>query len=97
MATSSIVVAELCYGARSDAARAAVDKVLFGVEVIPFTREMAVRIAIEAQQLRNNNQLISFRDLAIACAALRTGLPVATHNHGEFSRVAGLQLFSLPV
>ncbi len=96
LVTSSIVVAELCYGARSDSARAAVDKVLLDVEIVPFTQEMAFQVAVEAQRLRAGNQLISFRDLAIACSALRIGLPVATHNHDEFSRVASLQLFPLP-
>jgi len=95
LVTSSIVVAELCYGARSALARTAVEKVLFGVEVLPFTAEMAFQVSMEAERMRSQNILIGFRDLAIACVALRTGLPVATHNRAEFTRVPGLEIFEL--
>lgn len=93
--TSSIVVAELCYGARSAQARTLVDEVLFGVEILPFTAEMAFQVALEAERMRSKSILIGFRDLAIACVALRTSLPVATHNRAEFSRVSGLEVLEL--
>jgi len=90
--TSSIVVAELCYGARSALMRSEVEKVLFGVEVLPFTADMAQRVSFEVERLRARNAVIGFRDLAIACVALNSGLPLATHNRDEFSRVDGLLL-----
>jgi predicted nucleic acid-binding protein len=93
LCTSSIVVAELCYGARSGLMRAEVEKVLFGMEILPFTAEMALQVSVEAERLKAAGGMIGFRDLAIACAALTQGLPVATHNRAEFMRVEGLRLF----
>jgi predicted nucleic acid-binding protein len=95
LATSSIVVAELCYGARTPGMRGEVSKTLYGVEVIPFTAAMAGQISFEAERLRLRNQMIGFRDLAIACVALTEGLPLATNNRREFERVAGLRLFEI--
>jgi len=91
--TSSVVVAELCYGARSSVMRAEVEKVLFGVEILAFTAEMALQLSIEAERLKLHGGVIGFRDLAVACVALTHGLPVATHNRTEFGRVQGLRLF----
>jgi predicted nucleic acid-binding protein len=95
--TSSIVAAELYYGARSPLMRTEVEKVLFGVEIVSFTAQMAWQVSIEAERLKARNDVISFRDLAIACAALAGGLPVATHNRAEFRRVDGLRLFDWEV
>lgn len=93
LTTSSIVVAELCYGARSPETRAAVTKVLWGVEILPFTESTAWQLSVVAEQLKSNGGVIGFRDMTIACTALALGLPVATHNRGEFARVEGLRLF----
>jgi predicted nucleic acid-binding protein len=95
LATSSIVAAELWFGARSPLMRAEVAKVLSAVQVIPFTSEAAFQISLEAERLKVRNAMIGFRDLAIACVALLEGLPLATHNRAEFERVAGLTLFEL--
>lgn len=96
LVTSSIVVAELCYGARTAVMQAEVVRMLSPVQVLPFTAEMALRLGIEAERLKARNAVIGFRDLAIACVALLRGLPLATLNRGEFSRVSGLKLFELP-
>ncbi len=93
LVTSSIVVAELCYGARSDLLRAEVEKVLYGVEILPFTVQIAWQIAAEAERQKSAGGVIGFRDLAIACTALIEHLPVATHNRAEFTRVQNLRLF----
>lgn len=93
LTTSSIVVAELCYGARSALMRSEVEKVLFGVEVVPFTAEMAWQLSVEAERLKFRGGIIGFRDLAVACAAMIQGLPVATDHRSEFMRVEGLRLF----
>lgn len=95
LATSAVVVGELCYGARTPEMRAEIDRVLFPVKVIPFTKRMALRVSIEVEHLKAKNQIIGFRDLAIACVALVRGLPVATHNRREFGCVDGLRLFEL--
>lgn len=95
LATSSIVVAELCDGARSPSMRAEVAKTLYGVDIISFTADMAFHVSIEAERLKRRNAIIGFRDLAIASVALVKGRPLATHNRKEFERVAGLRLFEL--
>jgi predicted nucleic acid-binding protein len=92
---SSIAVAELCYGARSAVMRAEVDKVLFGVKIVPSTAEMAFRVSIEVERLKTRNAIMGFRDLAIACVALLNRFPIATRNQAEFGRVEGLLLFDL--
>lgn len=96
LVTSSLVVAELSYGARTSAMRAEVERVLYGVRILPFTAEAAFRVSVEVERLRARNAIIGFRDLAIACVALTSGLPIATQNKGEFARVDGLLLFDLP-
>jgi tRNA(fMet)-specific endonuclease VapC len=95
LATSSIVVAELSYGARTAAMRAEIEKVLLPVEVHPFTARMAFRMSIEIERLKSRNQIIGFRDLAIAAAALTEGLSLATLNRQEFCRVDGLELLDV--
>ncbi len=95
LVTSSIVVAELCYGVRTPALFAAVRQVLSPVQILSFTVDAALRVGVEVERLKSRNSLIGFRDLAIACAALESGLPVATHNRAEFGRMAGIELFDL--
>ncbi len=95
LVTSSIVAAELCCGARSQAARVDVMTLLSITRIIPFTETMAFRLSPEAERLKARNAMIGFRDLAIARVALEECLPVATHNQREFNRVPGLQLFDL--
>lgn len=90
---SSIVVAELCYGARSALMRTEDQRVLFGIHILPFTVEMAWQVSVEAERQKSKGGVIGFRDLAIACTAITENLPVATHNRGEFARVQGLRLF----
>ncbi|NOT01923.1 MAG: type II toxin-antitoxin system VapC family toxin [Phycisphaerales bacterium] len=91
-ATSSIVVAELSYGARTGAMRAEITTLLSFTRIIPFTEKMAFRLSWEAERLKAKNAMIGFRDLAIACSALEERLPVATLNRRDFERVEGLNL-----
>ena len=94
LVTSSIVVAELCYGARSSMMRGEVDKVLYGIDILPFTAEMAFQVSLEAERLKAQNCIIGFRDLAIACIGLISGLPIATLNRKEFGSLKDLLLFN---
>ena len=93
--TSTIVVAELAYGARSRGMRSTVEDVLAPVTTIPFTADAAMRISIEAEQLRKRNALIGFRDLAIASVALTCDVPIVTHNQREFRCISALHLIDL--
>ena len=95
LVTSSIVAAELCYGARTVAMRADVMTLLSMTRIIPFSETMAFRLSWEAERLKATNAMIGFRDLAIACVALEERFPVATHNQREFERVEGLDLLDL--
>ena len=93
--TSSIVVAELYYGARNPTQRIRIEKLLSPLQVISFTTGMGARLAVEVPKLVRRNALIGFRDLAIACVALELGCAVATLNRREFERVEGLELVDL--
>jgi predicted nucleic acid-binding protein len=95
LVTSSIVAAELCYGARAGEMRADVMTLLSIPRIIAFSDAMAFRLSWEAERLKAKNAMIGFRDLAIACVGLEEQLPVATHNQREFGRVAGLRRFDL--
>lgn len=96
LATSSIVAAELCCGARTPEMRSDVLTLLSLAQVVPFTETMAIRMSREAELLKRNNAMIGFRDLAIACVAMEGGLCVATLNQREFARVSGVELLDLP-
>lgn len=95
LTTSSIVVAELSYGARTAVMRTEIERVLRPVEIRPFTARMAFRMSIEIERLKLRNQIIGFRDLAIAAAALAEGLSLATLNREEFDRVDGLEFIDM--
>lgn len=95
LTTSSIVAAELCYGARTAAMRADVRTLLSITRIVPLTEKMAFRLSWEAERLKAKNAMIRFRDLTIACVALEERLPVATLNRREFERVESLDLVNL--
>lgn len=60
LVTSSLVVAELSYGARTPAMRAEVERVLYGVRILPFTVEAALRVSVEAERLKSRNAIMVF-------------------------------------
>lgn len=95
LVTSTIVAAELYYGARSRRLREDVNETLSEVGVLSLSLDVARRISEEAEKLKRRNAMVGFRDLAIACVALENALPVATLNKREFQRVSGLQLLEL--
>ncbi|MGQ9651554.1 MAG: hypothetical protein ACUVXJ_15715 [Phycisphaerae bacterium] len=49
------------------------------------------------ERVKARNAIVGFRDSAIACVALTSGLPIAKQNKREFARMDGLLLFDLPV
>ena len=95
LATSSIVAAEVYYGARTPEQRSRVQDLLKPVQVLAFTSRMAERFSLEVQSLTQKSALIGLRDLAIACTALEKEMPLATLNRREFERVEGLELIDL--
>lgn len=96
LATSTIVIAELRYGAAKSAnpakALAVQDQFLGLVSTVAFDDAAAqvygpVRAALERQ-----GTPIGANDLLIGASALAHGLILVTHNTREFSRIAGLSI-----
>jgi predicted nucleic acid-binding protein len=100
LAVSLVSIAELLEGVHLAqdpvAARQALDHELTGVTRLPLTEAICERYGQHRAQLRRANQLISQVDLLIAVTALHHGLTVLTTNPGEFQRVPGLPVVSVP-
>lgn len=96
LALSSIVLAELHYGARlandPDAELARVKAAFAGWPRLPFDDAAAERYGQLRAGLKQAGNLIGANDLLIAASALADGLVLVTHNTREFSRVPGLVL-----
>jgi tRNA(fMet)-specific endonuclease VapC len=99
VALAAITAAELlhgCYRARDAGVRARrsafVDAVLDLVPVLPFGLAEARRYAQLWAELAREGRVIGPHDMLIAATALARGYAVATLNHHEFARVAGLRL-----
>lgn len=65
-----------------------------GFELIATDEQTALVYARLYRQLRDQHRLIGANDLWIAACAVRHDLPLVTRNHGEFSRVPGLQVIA---
>jgi len=96
VAISSVVVAELLYGAwRSTNPAATRGQVLAFCSQftsLPFDNLAAEEYGKVRAHLARLGQMIGPYDLMIAGIALANGLIVVTHNAAEFSRVPGLQI-----
>jgi len=62
------------------------------LQPIEVTREAATEYAKVARKLRTEGRLIGGNDLWIGCAAKTAGMPLATANTGDFSRIPGLEV-----
>lgn len=94
VAITSIVAAELYYGAEHSANpvtnRGQVDAFLAPFPLLPFNKLAAITYGSIRADLARRGQLIGPNDLLIAAIALAMDATVVTHNMGEFSRVQGL-------
>lgn len=94
IAITSVVAAELYYGAERSADVAAnrkqVDAFLAPFPLLPLDKTSAVAYGSIRADLARRGQIIGPNDLLIAAIALATSAIVVTHNTGEFSRVPGL-------
>jgi tRNA(fMet)-specific endonuclease VapC len=72
--------------------RAKVVRLLAAMSVLPFDEPAAKRTAEVRAGLEAVGQVCGPHDLLIAGHALSTGLPVATNNVAEFSRISGLHV-----
>lgn len=91
---SSVVTAELLYGARNSSRVAenlrAVASFLTPFVSIPFDDACADSYALIRAELRRRGELIGANDMFIAATALTHELTLVTHNTREFGRVPGL-------
>ena len=96
LATSSIVVSELVFGAQISARptenREEVERLLNRLEILSFDVAAAEHAADIRTQLERLGQPIGAYDLLIAGHARSRGLELVTANLPEFSRVPGLKV-----
>jgi tRNA(fMet)-specific endonuclease VapC len=93
VAVSSITGAELAFGvAKSGSARnrAALEKFLAPLEVLPFDAAAMYAYGTLRAQLQARGQPIGALDTLIAAHALSLGAMLVTNNLAEFGRVPGL-------
>ena len=92
----SVVVGELCYGARRSLnparEQALVDAFVAQFVSLPFDDAAARVYATIRHDLESRGLRIGENDLDIAAIALANNLVLVTHNTAEFSRVPGLTL-----
>jgi len=93
---SSVVVAELRYGADHSARRrtnhARIDALIEEIEALDFDLRAAATYGRVRAQLEAGGTPIGPNDMLIAAHALSRGLVVVTDNTAEFGRVKGLEV-----
>jgi tRNA(fMet)-specific endonuclease VapC len=87
---SAVTIYELYIGAPSDEKQKDIQILTSGLEVLPFSSEVAMKAASIYRFLKRANQLIEFRDIFIAATCLAYNLPIRTLNKSHFNRVEGL-------
>ena len=96
LCVTSVVVAELRYGADHSARRrtnhARVDALLHEIECLDFDLLAAAAYGRVRARLEAVGAPIGPNDMLIAAQALSRGLSVVTDNVGEFGRVKGLKV-----
>ncbi len=96
LCVSSVVVAELRYGADHSARRrtnhARIDVLLDEIECLDFDPKAAAAYGRVRVRLEAAGTPIGPNDMLIAAHALSRGLSVVTDNVGEFGRVKGLKV-----
>ena len=93
---SAVTVYELEYGAEKSAwgekTREKLALFLAPFNIVPFTAEDAVVAGSIRAYLERQGMPIGPYDVQIAAQALSRGIPVVTHNVGEFRRVPNLKV-----
>ncbi len=96
LCVTSVVVAELRYGADHSARRrtnhARIDALLDEIECLDFDLRAAAAYGRVRARLEAAGTPIGQNDMLIAAYALSRGLSVVTDNVGEFGRVKGLKV-----
>ncbi|ADC61576.1 type II toxin-antitoxin system tRNA(fMet)-specific endonuclease VapC [Allochromatium vinosum] len=97
LAISTVVLAELRYGAARHPTRSAlycaeIDNFISRLEVLPWTTGAAAHYAELRTVLERQGQPIGNMDMLIAAHALAENAVLVTHNTREFERVPGLKV-----
>jgi tRNA(fMet)-specific endonuclease VapC len=98
VAISSITVAELEFGVQKSQYpsqnQQALEQFLLPLVIIDFDQEAARNYGKLRAWLETRGKTIGALDMLIAAHALSKGLPLATNNVREFSRVPGLKVLN---
>ena len=93
---SSVVKAELVFGARNSSRAAENLRMIAGFwepfESLPFDDASAEQYGLVRAELKRQGRLIGSNDMLIAATALAFDATLVTHNTREFVRVPGLKL-----
>ena len=89
---SSITLFELLSGAKTDKHVEDIHKITKWIETIEFDDEIATIAASIFRNLKQQNQLIDYRDIFIAATAKYHHLKLATLNINHFKRIENLIL-----
>jgi tRNA(fMet)-specific endonuclease VapC len=93
---SSITLSELLYGMAKSLHREkndeALKEFLIPLEIIPFDEKAAETYGDLRAALEQSGKLIGAMDMLIAAHALSLGVPLATNNIREFSRIPSLHI-----
>jgi tRNA(fMet)-specific endonuclease VapC len=95
--TSLLVAAELRYGAAKKASErltAQLERVLAGLQVLPFEEPADVAYGQLRAQLETAGRPIGGNDMLIAAHAISLGCAVVTDNEREFARIEGLTVLN---
>jgi len=95
LATTAITAFELLSGARSEAERRTIDRLLSPLPLLPFDQR-AGRLAAEVRRaLETEGRTIGMADYLIAGTCLAHAASLLTRNRSHFERVPGLRLAAL--
>lgn len=93
---SSVTLSELCYGVAKSAHREknanALQEFIIPLEVVPYDEAAAQTYGDIRAALEKAGTPIGSMDMLIAAHALSLGIPLATNNTREFSRVPSLSV-----
>jgi len=93
---SSITLFELLSGAKTDERIEDINKITKWIESIDFNDETATIAASILRNLKEQNQIIDYRDIFIAATAKHHHLTMATLNISHFERIEGITLLDVP-
>lgn len=89
---SSVTLFELLVSAKTAQHQEAINKLCCWIDILPFDERSAEISAEIYISLKNQNNLIEFRDIFIAATAKQYQLKLATLNTKHFTRIENLQL-----